>query len=149
MTFSATGVIIVLFEREVNKMNEDLIKQYMKKYSCTREEAISVIKEDEEVDHMTSSKQIDADLTEEQRKAKKENTKTTGDKRNKGYTFERKPREKDAEKVELLEKIFASVSTFTENCVISNAGKEITFTVNDGEFSLSLTKHRPPKEKKK
>ena len=32
-----------------------------------------------------------------------------------------------------------------ENVIVKNPQKEITFTVNDCEYSLNLIKHRPPK----
>lgn len=65
---------------------------------------------------------------------------------------ERKPREVklDEEKVELIK----SVATYLEcresvgklfDVTIANPQKEITFTIGDNEYSLSLIKHRKPK----
>ena len=124
---------------------EKLIEKQMKILGCTREEAIEIVSEDEEIDHMTM-KQLNADLTPEQKQAMKK-AKATGERKTKpNYKFETKAKPKDAEKVEILQKIFGFVATFTENCVIFNEGKEITFNYGENQYSLSLTKHRKPKE---
>ena len=53
--------------------NETLIKKHMETLGISREDAIQLILEDEAVDRMTSVKQIDSDLTDEQRKNAKAN----------------------------------------------------------------------------
>ena len=52
-------------------VNETLIAKHMKTLGISREEALQLIADDEAVDRMTSTKQIDSDLTEEQRKSAK------------------------------------------------------------------------------
>lgn len=52
-------------------VNETLVAKHMKNLGITREEALQLIADDEAVDRMTSTKQIDGDLTEEQRKSAK------------------------------------------------------------------------------
>ena len=48
------------------------IAKLMKTLDLTEEEAIALIQDDLEVDRMTSTKQINSDLTEEQKKASKQ-----------------------------------------------------------------------------
>jgi hypothetical protein len=50
-------------------MSEEKIKLMMNKLGLTREEAIELIEDDEKVDKMTSAKQWDSDLSDEQKKA--------------------------------------------------------------------------------
>lgn len=87
------------------------------------------------------------DLTPEQEKVSKEARITTGDKKKKttAYKFEKKARPKDAEKVEIVRKFFEFAENFTENCEITNETKEISFIFNGNSYSLSLIKHRAPK----
>lgn len=63
-------------------------------------------------------------------------------------TKDRKPRERKADTdkrllIELLNSYLGSVTTPT----ITNVEREITFTFNGNEYSVTLVKHRPPKEK--
>ena len=62
---------------------------------------------------------------------------------------ERKPREKklDEDKVKIIS-FLQRVMTDSDalNVVIKNEQREITFCYNGAEYSLTLTKHRPPKK---
>ena len=65
---------------------------------------------------------------------------------------ERKPREKkiDQEKVAIVDFIYTEMLNsghieFKE-ITVKNEQKEITFRVGENEYSLTLTKHRPPKK---
>lgn len=101
---------------------------------------------DNEVEH---NRPTPFDLTKEQEKASKKARQTTSEKKGKkptSYKFETKAKPKDAEKVEIVRKIFGFVAEFTENCQIFNEGKEITFTFGENSYSLTLTKHRTPKK---
>ena len=64
----------------------------------------------------------------------------------------RKPREKkiDQEKVAILDFLWGCMLNNThimelENINVPNPQKEITFQLGDSQYSLTLTKHRPPK----
>lgn len=59
---------------------------------------------------------------------------------------ERKPKEKDVEKVAFIEKLAKILENEVENVKIANEQKEITFTIGENEYSISLIKHRPPKK---
>ena len=133
-------------------MNEKQIEKMMATLHLTREEAIDLIREDEEVDKMTMS-EVDSDLTKEQKKAKKNATKTTGDKRKRAYTFTKRERKPDEVKREIIETIAHNLDraccgedlVSPSNIQIVKPEKEITFKVGDDEYSVTLTKHRKPK----
>ena len=125
------------------QISENRIADMMKRFDCTREEAIETIKADAEIDKM-SMKQIKESYTEEERKAIKDATKTG--KKKTVYKFEKKARPKDSEKVNIVEQIAEYCKTITQDCKIANAGQEITFTVGGNNYSLVLTKHRTPKK---
>lgn len=130
-------------------MDEKKIASLMKSLGCTREEAIAVIEEDEAIDKMTM-KEINADLTPEQRKVMKEAT-STGTKKRTAVKRERKP---DDTKREIIETVARNLDRccFGEdlhtvaNVTIANPEREITFSVDGAEYSITLTKHRPPKQ---
>lgn len=122
---------------------EEMIKNYMNKYDCSREEAISIIEEDEETDHMTMA-EINATLTKEQREAIKSATKTTSEtKERKKVVRERK---KDDLKVEIINKLSEFSKEFGENVEILKPEREITFTINGESYSIQLIKHRSAKK---
>lgn len=88
------------------------------------------------------------DLTDEQEKISKK-ARNIGEKTKKtptNYKFDTRKKPKDAEKVEIVEKIFDFVKEFAENSTISNAGREISFNFGENSYSLVLTKHRTPKK---
>lgn len=136
-------------------MTEAQITKMMQTLKLSREEAIELIREDEEIDRMTSTKEIDSDLTEEQRKAKKKATNTTGDKTKRSYTFTKRERKPDLIKREIIETIAHNldrcvfegeeVDGTVDNVQIANPEREITFAVYGDAYSLVLTKHRKPK----
>jgi hypothetical protein len=107
---------------------EKLIKSIMKDLECTREEA-------EEVAEM----EIKAKGIKRYEKAE-----------------EQKPRKKrevklDEEKVAIIDFVWGCMLNNThlmelENINVSNPQKEITFKIGQSEYSLTLTKHRPPKK---
>lgn len=59
---------------------------------------------------------------------------------------ERKPREKDKEKIEIISRIFNFVlDNLDKSAIIVNEVKEISFTIGENDYSLSLIKHRNKK----
>lgn len=107
---------------------EKLIQDIMKDLECTREDA-------EEVAEMEiKAKDIKRyEKTEKQKPRKKREVKF------------------DEEKVSILKLIFDLLSNEIyllelKDTIIINPQKEITFKVGQNEYSLTLTKHRPPKK---
>ena len=131
-------------------MTEKQITAMMKTLKISRDEAIELIKEDEQVDKMTM-KEVDNDLTTEQKKAKKDATKTTS---GKAYKFTKRERKPDEIKREIIDTVahnldracFGDNLDRPQNIAIANPEREITFTVYGIEYSLTLTKHRAKKE---
>lgn len=126
------------------KIDEKLVAQHMNKWGCTREEAIDLIMEDMEVDSMTSMKEVDSDLTAEQRKAKKDATKV-GTRKTTSYKFEKKARKEDAEKREIIQRLAELAKEIGENVEIVKPEKEVSFKIGEFSYSFSLTRHRNPK----
>lgn len=127
---------------------EEKILQMMKSLDLTRDEAIALIAEDEEVDRMKMS-EVDKDLTPEQRKAIK---KVKGGARAVNaygitVTVQRK---KDEAKRTLIETLYNSLTDgnlLLSDLRIANPEREITFKFGKEDFSLTLVRHRPKKKK--
>lgn len=133
-------------------MTEQQITKMMTTLKISREEAIDLIREDEEVDRMSMS-EVDNDLTPEQKKAKKKATNTTGDKTKRSYTFTKRERKPDDVKREIIATIaqnldrccFSEELSTVVDVTVVKPEKEITFRVGEDEFSVTLIKHRKPK----
>ena len=121
-------------------MDEKRIAKLMKDLDCTREEAIQVILEDEEIDGMTM-KEVNSDLSADQKKAMKEATKT-GTKKRTEVKRERKVDETKKHLMNchrvLLEGLGATVEPLTTEA-------EMHFTFEGASYTVKLIKHRPPK----
>ena len=124
---------------------EKMIADYMKKLGISREDAIQLIEDDEndfigdEGEQMTQ-------------KAKAYQHRESGEKSKRKSN---KPPKIDELKVKIIEYIADAMENrhrlieenewnFSE-VFVKNPQKEITFTIDDCEYSLSLTKHRPKK----
>lgn len=121
-------------------MNEKRIAELMKSLGCTREEAIQVITEDE----MIEKGEKLFELTPEQKKNAKAMTATGTKKVNGPVKRERKP---DEEKQEIIAKIanfLKEIDGFDVE-IIKNE-REISLLVGENDYSITLTKHRPPKK---
>ena len=148
--FGGCGIIII--KKGVMTMTEAQISSMMKALKISREEAIEVLKEDEAIDKMSMS-EVDNDLTAEQKKAKKEATKTTGDKRTRKKETKPRERKPDLIKREIIDTIVHNLDRccigenldHPQNIKAVNIEREITFTVYGEEYSLVLTKHRAKK----
>lgn len=121
-------------------MDEKRIANLMKTLGCTRDEAIQVIMEDEEIDKGAKL----FELTAEQKKAVKKMTNVTEHKKTTATKRERKP---DDEKSDIIAKIadFLSKIDGFDVEIIKNE-REISLLVGENDYSITLTKHRPPKK---
>jgi hypothetical protein len=133
-------------------MTEQQITKMMSTLKISREEAIDLIREDEEIDRMSMS-EVDNDLTPEEKKAKKKATNTTGDKTKRSYTFTKRERKPDDVKREIIDTIAHNLDraccgedlVSPSNIQIVKPEKEITFELFGEAYSVTLTKHRKPK----
>lgn len=114
-------------------------KEKLIKLGMTAEEADSVLASDRQIDRMTRMADINADLSEEQKKVVKQA------KNVKSYTkTTRKPKEKveNAEKVEIIAQIADCLIPLVDRLSVENAERVIKFTKNGQNYSITLTKHR-------
>lgn len=121
-------------------MNEKRIAELMKSLGCSREEAIQVIADDDAIDGGAKL----FELTADQKKAVKKMTGTGTRKSSGTVKRERKP---DEEKQEIIAKIadfLAKIDGFDVE-IIKNE-REISLLVGENDYSITLTKHRPPKK---
>lgn len=114
-------------------------KEKLIKLGMTEAEADQVLTSDRQIDKMTCMADINADLSEEQKKAVKQA------KNVKSYTkTARKPKEKveNAEKVEIIAQIADCLTPLVDCLSVENAERVIKFTKNGQNYSITLTKHR-------
>ena len=129
-------------------MDENRISELMKTLDLTRDEAIELIRDDEQVDKM-GMKQVDDDLTEEQKKAIK---KAKGGVRavnayGKKVTRERKENLTKASLItEIANFLQKNSENAIENCEITNKERQIAFKIGENSFELTLVQKRKPKK---
>jgi len=123
-------------------IDEKKIQKAMKNLDLTREEAIEMLQEDEEIEKHDANPHP---LTPEQEKvAKKMRSSTRGPTVYKLDKRERKPNEL---KREIMQTLFECVQgTDWAAPTLSNPERTIDFTIGDRTFTVSLTEHRKPKE---
>lgn len=121
---------------------DEVIKQYMESLQISLEEATQLWEDDQE-DYIGEDGE---EMTAKAKSIKRYEQSAEPRK-------ERKPREikKDEEKLSIISelKIFLSElaeKTTLENVQVVNDQKEITFKIGTNEYSVTLTKHRPPKK---
>lgn len=119
---------------------EQQIENYMKSLQISREEAEQLWEDDQE-DYIGEEGEQMSQKAKENRRYEQSAEKK-----------EQKPREKkiDPEKVEIINFLYTEMLNsghieFKETTV-KNEQKEITFRIGENEYSLTLTKHRPPKK---
>ena len=125
------------------KIDEKRVASLMKTLGCSREEAIEVIREDEEIDGMTM-KELNADLTAEQKKAMKEATKVGTRKR----TETKRERKVDETKKRLLNGFRVFLESLGASVKPLETEAEMHFSFEGAEYTVKLIKHRPPKASK-
>lgn len=121
---------------------KEKIKQLMKSLGCTEEEAIQIIKDDEDIDKGVAK---DFDLTPEQEKASKKYRSTNQRKKSdKPTKRERKPNDY---KRWIIEELAETIVLLTGDATISNVERQIDFEnpTNGDTFSLTLVQHRKKK----
>lgn len=128
-------------------MDENRISELMKTLDLTRDEAIELIRDDEQVDKM-GMKQVDDDLTEEQKKAIK---KAKGGVRavnayGKKVTRERKENPTKASLIaEIADFLQKNSENAIENCEITNKERQISFSIGSEKYELTLVQKRKAK----
>lgn len=111
----------------------------------TDEEIQEMLDDDKEIDRSgMNTKVFDWELDpEEHKKAVK--YANSDEKKNKGE--KKKPtRKADNVKREIIQLLFDCIDVNYKNAVIDNPEKYIKFTIGEDEYTISLIKHRKPKE---
>lgn len=107
------------------------------KLGMTREEALQVLADDDDIDHDVKK---DFDLTPEQQKNAQKYTRT-GTRKSTGAV---KPQKEDLVKIGIIKTLFQAVQCY-DNPQITNPARVITFSVDGENFSIALTRHRQRK----
>lgn len=121
--------------RKGGKSMEDKILLMMKNLDITREEAIELIEEDKKIDRMTSIKEIDNDLTDEQKEVVKKARR--GSSGSKHKTTTKREKKKDDLKASIIADIISVLNADSVNII--NAEREIEFIKNDRKFKIVLS----------
>lgn len=118
----------------------------MKSLDITREEALGLMEEDKEVDRMTKMSDIDNDISEEQKKAKKKysNVKKGVNAYGKTTTRELKPDENKRLIISTIAKTLEENGF--ENVEVTNIQKYITFKIGSEVFEIDLKRKRQSKK---
>lgn len=144
------------------KIDEVQVSSIMRVCGVSRDEALSIIAEDTNINRMKMS-EVDSDLTDQQKAVAKEmrdigsrKTKAKSQDANaKGptvYKFDTKdkPKKQDTVKesmVTALATFLAETTAFSvENVEITNPSKEIAYIVGGERYVLSIVRNRPKKK---
>lgn len=124
-------------------MADKQVEKLMKQLDITEAEALEMIAFDKEVDGM-SMKEVDSDLTAEQKKTAKK-YKNVGTKKTE-YQFTKRERKPDDVKIAIVSQIadFLTKADYVDVNIV-NPSKQVDFTIDGTSYSVSLTRHRAPK----
>lgn len=127
---------------------EKRIAKQMDILKISREEAEEIVAEDERIDGLTM-KELKEEMGAEHWDAIKKMSATgerkTTKKKPTTYKFDTKSKKKDDEKEDFIAKLAEYLPNLAENVQIVNVNREISFKIGENEYSLTLTKHRKPK----
>lgn len=121
-------------------MKNELVEKYMKKYGCTEQEAIQLIKDDEDIDKGAKL----FELTPEQKKAVKKMS-STGT-RKVSSTEKKKERKVDEVKKTILNCFRVYLEGKGAKVEPLKTEAEMHFSLDGEEYTVKLIKHRPPKK---
>lgn len=122
---------------------EEMIMKHMNTLGITREEAIQLIADDEEIDHMIRTSDIDGDLTEEQRKSAKKARQA--DRKLTVYKFDttKRKRAENTGKRFLIDEIKKCLENAgADNLEVTNPEREIVFMSEGTKYKIVLSAPR-------
>ena len=122
---------------------EEMIAKHMKTLGITREEAIQLIADDEEIDRMTRTSDIDGDLTAEQRKSAKKARQA--DRKPTVYKFgtTKRKRAENTGKRFLIDEIKKCLENAgADNLEVTNPEREIVFMSEGTKYKIVLSAPR-------
>ena len=124
-------------------LNENLIAKHMATLGISRDEAIQLIEDDLAVDRMTSMKDVESDLTEEQRKNAKKARQA--DRKPTVFKFDttKRKRPENAGKRFLIDTIKTALEGIeVENLEVTNAEREMTFSIDGTKYKIVISAPR-------
>lgn len=131
-------------------MDENRIKKLMKTLEIPRDEAIEIIKQDEQIDKGAKLNE----LSPEQKKIAKKYT-ITGTRKSHSETgvynwnTQGKTRENPT-KEKIISELFDFLPKYSsfeiKNCQITNKTRQISFEIGEKKFEFTLVEKRPPKK---
>ena len=122
---------------------EEMIVKHMKTLGITREEAIQLIADDEEIDRMTRTSDIDGDLTAEQRKSAKKARQA--DRKPTVYKFDttKRKRAENTGKKFLIDEIKKCLENAgADSLEVTNPEREIIFMSEGTKYKIVLSAPR-------
>ena len=122
---------------------EEMIAKHMKTLGITREEAIQLIADDEEIDRMTRTSDIDGDLTAEQRKSAKKARQA--DRKPTVYKFDttKRKRTENTGKRFLIDEIKKCLENAgADSLEVTNPEREIIFMSEGTKYKIVLSAPR-------
>ena len=122
---------------------EEMIANHMNVLGITREEAIQLIADDEEIDRMTRTSDIDGDLTAEQRKSAKKARQA--DRKPTVYKFDttKRKRAENTGKRFLIDEIKKCLENAgADNLEVTNPEREIIFMSEGTKYKIVLSAPR-------
>lgn len=122
---------------------EEMIAKHMNTLGITREEAIQLIADDEEIDRMTRTSDIDGDLTAEQRKSAKKARQA--DRKPTVYKFDttKRKRAENTGKRFLINEIKKCLENAgANNLEVTNPEREIIFMSEGTKYKIVLSAPR-------
>ena len=122
---------------------EEMITKHMNVLGITREEAIQLIADDEEIDRMTRTSDIDGDLTAEQRKSAKKARQA--DRKPTVYKFDttKRKRAENTGKRFLIDEIKKCLENAgADNLEVTNPEREIVFMSEGTKYKIVLSAPR-------
>lgn len=128
----------------MSKPSKEWLENTMRALDCSEEDALEMWEDDEDIE---AGEAKDFDLTPEQEKQSKKYRQTTS-KEKKTVKRERKPNEEKRFIINDLYNFLAGCAGIADTA-IANPERQIDFVVNGNSYSITLTCHRPPKEKGK
>lgn len=122
---------------------EEMIAKHMNTLGITKEEAIQLIADDEEIDRMTRTSDIDGDLTAEQRKSAKKARQA--DRKPTVYKFDttKRKRVENTGKRFLIDEIKKCLENAgADNLEVTNPEREIVFMSEGTKYKIVLSAPR-------
>ena len=122
---------------------EEMIAKHMNVLGITREEAIQLIADDEEIDRMTRTSDIDGDLTAEQRKSAKKARQA--DRKPTVYKFDttKRKRAENTGKKFLIDEIKKCLENAgADSLEVTNPEREIIFMSEGTKYKIVLSAPR-------